>query len=76
MLAQFTAKYHKISTGYIGQILEWPEVITEGETIDECRLMLQDALHEMTLAYRQLNKEIPETGFLFENLAFEIDNVS
>jgi predicted RNase H-like HicB family nuclease len=34
-------------------------VITEGKTIEECREMLQDALHEMIMAYRQQNKEMP-----------------
>lgn len=49
-------------SGYMGQVVEWPEVITEGKTLEECREMLQDALHEMTLAYRQKNKEMPK-GF-------------
>ena len=26
----YTAKYTEISTGYMGQIVEWPEVVTEG----------------------------------------------
>jgi len=30
MLMNYTAKYTKISSGYMGQLLEWPEVITEG----------------------------------------------
>ena len=50
----------------MGQVVEWPEVITEektlGNTLDECREMLQDALDEMTLAYRQKNKDMPK-GF-------------
>jgi len=37
----------------MGQIVEWPEVVTEGKTLEECREMLKDALHEMILAYRQ-----------------------
>jgi len=27
----------------MGQLVEWPEVITEGKDIDECRAMLKDA---------------------------------
>jgi len=42
----------------MGQLVEWPEVITEGKTLEECREMLKDALHEMILAYRQQSKEI------------------
>jgi predicted RNase H-like HicB family nuclease len=59
MLSVYTAKYTKIDSGYMGQLVEWPEVITEGKTIEECREMLQDALHEMIIAYHQQEKEIP-----------------
>lgn len=43
----------------MGQIVEWPEVITEGKDLDECREMLEDALKEMMSAYLELKKEIP-----------------
>ena len=72
MLNNYTAKYTKISSGYMGQLVEWPEVITEGNTIEECRTMLKDALHEMIMAYRQLGKEIPVAGGLLEQLPIEI----
>jgi predicted RNase H-like HicB family nuclease len=55
MLSNFTAKYKKIPSGYMGQIMEWPEVITEGKTLEECRSMLEDALKEMILAYNQID---------------------
>lgn len=47
----------------MGQLVEWPEVVTEGKTIEDCRRMLQDALREMILAYKQQNKEIPYVNF-------------
>jgi len=59
MLNKYTAKYTKIPSGYMGQLIEWQEVITEGETLEECREMLQDALSEMVLAYQQQNQPIP-----------------
>ena len=59
MLNTYTAKYTKIESGYMGQLVEWPEIITEGETLEECREMLQDALHEMIGAYKQQGKETP-----------------
>jgi len=52
----YTAKYTKINTGYMGQRIELPEVITEGKDIEDCRQMLQDALYEMILAYRQFKQ--------------------
>ncbi len=50
MVRSYTAKYSKIDSGYLGQLIEWPEVVTEGGDIEECRSMLQDALREMVLA--------------------------
>ena len=75
MLRNYTAKYIKISKGYMGQLIEWPEVITEGRDIEECRQMLRDALKQMVLAYKQLNKEIPIGDGLIEQLPVDIQNV-
>jgi predicted RNase H-like HicB family nuclease len=58
MFNNYTAKYFKISSGYMWQIIEWPEVITEGETIEDCRNMLRDALNEMILAYKEQGRKI------------------
>ena len=71
MLKSYTAKYLKIESGYMGQLVEWPEVITEGKTIDECRELLKDAVGEMILAYRQQGKEIPLGGGLLEQVLIE-----
>lgn len=72
MLKTYTAKYTKTSSGYMGQLVEWTEVVTEGETLDECREMLQDALQEMVLAYREQDKEMPEGGALIEQMPVEV----
>ena len=72
MLCTYTARYTRISTGYLGQVVEWPEVVTEGKTLEECRAMLQDALREMILAYRQQNREIPLGGALLEQIPIEV----
>ncbi|MBM3173067.1 MAG: type II toxin-antitoxin system HicB family antitoxin [Chloroflexi bacterium] len=71
MVRSYTAKYTKISSGYMGQLVEWPEVITEGKTIEECREMLRDALREMVLAYSQRGQEIPPGGDLLEQVLVE-----
>lgn len=71
MVTSYTAKYTRISSGYMGQLVEWPEVITEGETLEECREMLKDALKEMLLAYKQQGKEIPVGGGLLEQLSIK-----
>ena len=72
MLSNYTAKYTKISSGYMGQLVEWPEVITEGKTLEDCREMLKDALHEMIAAYREQNKEIPIGEALLEQIPVEV----
>jgi len=72
MLSNYTARYIKISSGYMGQLVEWPEVVTEGETLEECRKMLKDALREMIIAYQQQGKEIPVGGALLEQLPIEV----
>ncbi len=68
MLNSETAEYNKISSGHMGQIVEWPEVVTEGKTLEECRDSLSGALHEMILAYRQLEKEVPVGRALLEQI--------
>jgi len=75
-MISYTAKYIKISSGYMGQLVEWPEVVTEGKDIEECRTMLRDALQEMMLAYKQLGKEIPVGNALIEQLPVENFDVS
>jgi len=75
MLQTYTAKYIKIDSGYMGQVIEWSKVVTEGKDIEECRAMLRDALQEMVLAYHQQNQEIPLGNSLIEQLPVEIQNV-
>ena len=72
MLGNYTAKYTRIDSGYMGQLVEWPEVITEGRTLEECWEMLKDALYEKMLAYRQQDKEIPVGQGLLEQIPVEI----
>jgi predicted RNase H-like HicB family nuclease len=71
VVRSYTAKYTRTSSGYMGQIVEWPEVITEGKTIEECRAMVRDALREMMAAYKQQSREIPCGGDLLEQVPVE-----
>ena len=68
----YTARYVKTSSGYMGQIIEWPEVVTEGQDIEKCRKSLQDALNEMISAYKQLGKEIPLGSAIYQPISAEI----
>ena len=71
MLQTYTAEYTHFPGGYMGQLIEWPEVVTEGADLEECRAMLRDALHEMVLAYRELGRELPVGNALLEQLPAE-----
>ena len=73
MVSTFTARYIKTDSGYMGQIIEWPEVVTEGVDLEDCRASLKDALEQMILAQRDLGlgEEIPEGHALFEPLTVE-----
>ena len=72
MVSTYTAKYTRIDSGYMGQLVGWPEVVTEATTLEACREMLEDALHEMIAAYRQQNKGIPLGRTLLEQMPVEI----
>lgn len=49
-------------SSYLGQLVEWPEVLTEDRTLEERREMLRYALREMILAHCEQGKEIPPGG--------------
>ena len=68
MIKNYTAKYTKINFGYMVQLIELPEVITDGENIEECSEMHRDALKGMILASRQQSKENPSGNCLIEQL--------
>ena len=71
MTSTYTGKYTKTESGYMGQLVEWPEVVTEGATIEECRELLRDALREMVATYRQEGREVPLGGALLEQVVVE-----
>jgi len=75
MLRNFTAKYTRIPSGYLGQVIEWPEVVTEGKNLEDCRAMLKDALNQMVLAYQELHREIPLGNALIEQIPIECEDV-
>lgn len=75
MLRNYTARYVKIDSGYMGQLVEWPEVITEGEDLENCRYMLRDALKEMLQAYQDQGKEVPLGDSLIEHVPVEVASV-
>jgi predicted RNase H-like HicB family nuclease len=55
----------------MGQLLEWPEVVSEGTTVEECRAMVEDAAREMTAVYKEDGLPIPQGHVMFETIAIE-----
>jgi predicted RNase H-like HicB family nuclease len=72
MISTYTAKYTRIPSGYMGQLVEWPEVITEARTLDKCRAMLEDALREMIQACRDEGVAPPLGRALLEQMPVEL----
>ncbi|MDY6400470.1 MAG: type II toxin-antitoxin system HicB family antitoxin [Synergistales bacterium] len=73
MLKNFTALYMKLEHGYMGKILEWPGVITEGNDLEDCEEMLTDAAHEMMLGYKDEGLKIPNTSIIVKPISIPID---
>lgn len=67
----FVATYQKIPRGYMGRIVGFPGVISEGKNIEACRESLSNALREMILAYQQEGQPLPAGQPIFESLLVE-----
>lgn len=55
--------------GYTAYVVEVPGAISEGDTIEEAREMVMDALHELTLARRESAAKAQKAGSIFERIA-------
>lgn len=71
----YTVCYTRTESGYMGQLLEWPEVISEGATLEECRAMVEDAAREMIAVCKEDGRPIPQlskrtAGYLREAASF------
>jgi predicted RNase H-like HicB family nuclease len=54
---QFTAVYLKVPEGYVGFVEELPGANTQGETLEETRINLQEAVQMVLEANRALAEE-------------------
>lgn len=57
MQIQLTAVYQKVPEGYIGFVEELPGANTQGDTLDEARTNLQEAITLVLEANRALAEE-------------------
>ncbi|MBQ7558897.1 MAG: type II toxin-antitoxin system HicB family antitoxin [Synergistaceae bacterium] len=72
MLKNFTACYRKLEHGYMGKILEWPGVITEGDDLEDCRELLKEAATEMAEIYKDDGREIPYAPLILEPISVSV----
>jgi predicted RNase H-like HicB family nuclease len=56
---QLTKVFKKISQGYIGFVEELPGANTQGDTLDEARANLEEAIELVLEANRFLAEEVP-----------------
>lgn len=49
MTERLTMIYWKSEKFWLGKLQEYPEIMTQGETLDELEENLRDAYHEMVL---------------------------
>jgi predicted RNase H-like HicB family nuclease len=54
---QFTAVFRKVPEGYIGFVEELPGANTQGATLEEARVNLQEAVEMVLRANRELVEE-------------------
>lgn len=54
---QLTAVYLKVPEGYVGFVEELPGANTQGDTLEEARTNLQEAIHLVLEANRSLAEE-------------------
>ena len=77
---RFTACYEKTESDdgltYTGRLLEWPEVITFGKDLEDCRNMVKDAAQLMALSYRDDKREIPHAEIIIESMDIPLDSES
>jgi predicted RNase H-like HicB family nuclease len=57
MNAQFTAVFRKVPEGYIAFVEELPGANTQGDTLDEARANLEEAVALVLKANRALSRE-------------------
>lgn len=57
METQFTAVFMKVPEGYIGFVQELPGANTQGDTLEEARANLEEAVRMVLEANRELSEE-------------------
>jgi predicted RNase H-like HicB family nuclease len=58
-MENYTAFYYKSDMGVVGQVLEWPEIMSVGRNVGEARKMLMMTLDRRIEQFREKGLEMP-----------------
>lgn len=72
---KFIACYQKLEHGYMAYLPEWPGVVTEGDTLEECRELLIEAASEMADMYHDEGLKIPYTPMIIKPIDIQLENI-
>lgn len=76
METTFTAVFEEVPAseggGYVAYVEELPGAITEGDTIEEARRNLRDAIRVLLAANRELNGKAPEGRVTREKITVSV----
>ena len=67
----YPAIFEKEENGYFVKFPDIKPCYTEGATLEECRLMLEDAAREMAIAYRENGLCLPEPSEAIDRVLVE-----
>lgn len=57
----------------MGKLLEWPGVITEGDDLEDCRILLREAAEEMADMYKEGGLKIHNRTLIVEPVDISMD---
>lgn len=72
MRTTYTASITETPEGFLGQLIEWPDVLSAGKDLEECEANLEDALEQMILAYKESGMEIPTGAAILKHITAEV----
>lgn len=73
MKREFTVVYTPIEDGWImAQVPELPGAVTQGQTMDEAREMIQEAVELLLESYRENAAKIAPIGAVWETLSVDV----
>ena len=72
MINEYTTRFVKSEDGFIGQIVEWPDIVSKGRSLEDCRDSLGTTLKQMIQEYVVEGRAVPESAnAIFSQVSLE-----